>query len=133
MGAIEPDWGALLWFALFWGAACLAFLAVAGMFPLRSRPESARTAGGAFLIGWNALLLLALAIGTLAFGYAKLRWTSLIVAGGLIVLFAPGLFEAWPAAWRDGRTGLVVVLALQVLALGLLFVVFAPDLRDVLS
>ena len=133
MDAIEPNWGALLWFALFWGAACLAFLTVAGMFPLRSRPEGARNAGGAFLIGWNALLLVALALGTLAFGYARLRWTSLIVVGGLVVLFAPGLFETWPAAWRDGRTGLVLVLALQIVALGLLFVVAAPDLRGALS
>ena len=133
MGAIEPNWGALLWFALFWGAACLAFLTLAGMFPLGSRPESAKTAGGAFLIGWNALLLVALAVGTVAFGYAALRWTSLVVVGGLIVLFAPGLFQAWPAAWRDGRPGLAVILALQVVALGLLFLVGADDLRAALS
>lgn len=128
MAAIEPNWGALLWFALFWGAACLAFLTLAGMFPLGSRPDEVRTVPGSLLIGWNALLLVALVIATVLFGYAHLRWTSLVVVGGLVVLFAPGLFEAWPSSWRDGLSGLVLVTLVQAAALGLLFVVSAPAL-----
>jgi hypothetical protein len=36
------------------------------------------------------------------------------------VLFAPGLFEAWPSSWRDGNTGLVVLVGVQALAIAAL-------------
>ena len=39
MAAIEPNWISLLWFAAFATICMVAFLVVAGMFPLRSRPE----------------------------------------------------------------------------------------------
>jgi hypothetical protein len=120
MAAIEPNWPSLLWFCLFWCAACVAFLVVAGMLPLRSRPEGARSRGGAALVVWNALLLAVLAAATAFYGYTELRWTSVIVAGGLIVLFAPALFQAWPATSRDGTLGLGLLLTVQALALGLL-------------
>jgi hypothetical protein len=43
MNAIEPNWISLLWFAAFATLCTIAFLLVAGMFPLRSRPASARS------------------------------------------------------------------------------------------
>jgi hypothetical protein len=42
------------------------------------------------------------------------------VVAGLVVLFAPGLFEIWPARLRDGRTGLVALIGIQILALAVL-------------
>jgi hypothetical protein len=128
MHLIEPNWPSLLWFCLFWGACCVAFLVVAGMLPLSRRPDDARRRGGAVLVLWNALLLAALAAGTWWFGAAELRWTSLVVFGGLVFLFAPALFEVWPAAWRDGRTGLAALLGGQALALALLYGVSGADL-----
>ncbi len=113
MAAIEPNWTALLWFSLFWTASCIAFLCVAGMFPLRARPDDVRSAGGVSLIVGNAVLFLALVAGTVFYGFAELRWTTLIVAGGIIFLFAPDIFQAWPARWRDGRIGLGLLLAVQ--------------------
>jgi hypothetical protein len=96
------------------------------MFPLRSRPDSARSNAATLLVFGNAVLLAVLLMGTAIFGYAELRWSTLIVVAGLVVLFAPGLFEVWPSSLRDGSTGLVVLVGVQVLALATLAKVAGP-------
>jgi hypothetical protein len=127
MNAIEPNWISLLWFAAFATICTVAFLTVAGMFPLRSRPDAARSGTAGLLIVGNAVLLAVLLMGTGFYGYAELRWSSLIVIAGLVVLFAPGLFEVWPSSLRDGKTGLVVLVGVQILALAALAKVAAPS------
>ena len=117
MQAIEPNWVSLLWFAGFATIGTVAFLVVAGMFPLASRPESERSNAATLLIAGNGVLLAALLVGTGFYGYAELRWSTLIVVTGLVVLFAPGLFEVWPAALRDRPGGLLVLVGFQTLAL----------------
>ena len=117
MDAIEPHWISLLFFAALLTVCTLSFLVVAGMFPLRSRPDSLKSNGGLVLVTGNALLLAALSIGTAYFGYSELRWTTLVVVAGLVVLFAPALFEIWPASYRDGSKGLAVMMGVQLLAL----------------
>jgi len=117
MDAIEPNWISLLWFAAFATVCTVAFLVVAGMFPLRSRPESVRSSAATLLVVGNAILLAALLTGTGLYGYTELRWSTLIVVAGLVVLFAPGLFEVWPSSFRDGRIGLIVLVGVQILAL----------------
>ena len=129
MQAIEPNWISLLWFAGFATICTVAFLVVAGMFPLRSRPDSARSGAAMLLIVGNAVLLAALLAGTGLYGYAELRWSSLIVVAGLVVLFAPGLFEVWPSSLRDGSTGLVVLVGVQILALAALAKIGGPGWR----
>ena len=126
MQAIEPNWVSSLWFAGFATICTLAFLVVAGMFPLRARPDSARSSAATLLVGGNAILLAALLVGTGLYGYAELRWSTLVVVAGLVVLFTPGLFEVWPASLRDGRTGLVVLVGVQILALATLAKVAGP-------
>ena len=128
MEAIEPNWVSSLWFAAFATICTVAFLVVAGMFPLRSRPDSARSGGVTLLVVGNATLLAALALGTALYGYTELRWSTLIVVAGLAVLFTPGLFEAFPSSLRDGRTGLVVLVGVQILALAALARVAGPSL-----
>ena len=120
MDAIEPHWVSLLWFAAFATICTVAFLVVAGMFPLRARPDDLRSGAAIWLIAGNAVLLPVLLAGTGLYGYAELRWSSLIVVAGLAVLFAPGLFEIWPAPLRDGRTGLLLLVGVQLLALATL-------------
>jgi hypothetical protein len=120
MAAIEPNWVSLLWFAAFATIGTVAFLVVAGMFPLRSRPEAARSNAATMLVVGNGLLLSALLVGTGLYGYAELKWSTLIVVTGLVVLFAPGLFEVWPSSLRDGQKGLVVLVGVQILALATL-------------
>jgi hypothetical protein len=120
MNAIEPHWISLLWFAACSTVCMLALLTVAGMFPWRSRPEQARSAGATLLIAGNAVLLAALLTATCLYGYSELRLSTLIVVTGLIVLFAPGLFQAWPSSLRDGRGGLMALIGIQVVALAAL-------------
>jgi hypothetical protein len=126
MAAIEPNWVSLIWFAAFATVCMIAFLVVAGMFPFRSRPEAARTGAATLLVIGNGLLLAALLVGTGFYGYAELRWSSLVVVTGLVALFAPGLFEAWPSSLRDGRLGLVVLIGIQMLALATLAKLAGP-------
>jgi hypothetical protein len=128
MEAIEPNWVSSLWFAAFATVCTVAFLVVAGMFPLRSRPDSARSGGVTMLVVGNATLLAALVLGTALYGYTELRWSTLIVVAGLAVLFTPGLFEAFPSSLRDGRTGLIVLVGVQILALAALARVAGPFL-----
>jgi hypothetical protein len=126
MSAIEPHWISLLWFAACATICALAFLVVAGMFPLQSRPDSARADGTMLLIAGNAILLVTLLAATGFYGYVELRWSTLIVVTGLIVLFAPGLFQAWPSSLRDGRIGLATLIAIQALALATFAKIAAP-------
>ena len=131
MDAIEPHWVSLLWFAGFATVGTVAFLMVSGMFPLRSRPDAARSHAATVLAFANAILLVALLAGTAWYGYAELKWSSLIVVTGLVVLFAPGLFEVWPARLRDGPAGLAALIGVQILALAALATVAAPSIATV--
>jgi predicted permease len=128
MNAIEPNWISLIWFAAFATICAVAFLVVAGMFPLRARPDSARSGVATLLVVGNAGLLAALLLGTGLYGYAELRWSTLIVVAGLVALFTPGLFEIFPSSLRDGRTGLIVLVGVQMLALAALATVAGPAL-----
>jgi hypothetical protein len=128
MSAIEPHWVSLLWFAACSTVCMLALLTVAGMFPWRSRPDQAKSAGATLLIAGNAVLLTALLMATCFYGYSELRWSTLIVVTGLIVLFAPGLFQAWPSSLRDGRSGLLALIGIQAVALAALAKVAGPSL-----
>src|SRR6266403_5382140 len=77
MDAIEPHWVSLLWFAGFATVCTVAFLIVSGMFPLRARPDSARSGVAIPLIVGNAVLLAVLSTGTGVYGLAELRWSTL--------------------------------------------------------
>jgi hypothetical protein len=65
-------------------------------------------------------LLAALLGGVALVAHQTLRWTSVVVAGGLIFLFVPSVFEVIPKEWRDSRGGLLILGALQLAALALL-------------
>ena len=123
MASIEPNLLPLLWFALCCTVACVAVLVLAGAFPLASRPDLAGSPGGTALAVGDALLLAVLVAGTAWFGWSHLRWTSLVIAGGSVFLFAPGLFHLWPERWRDGRAGLALLFCLLGVSIAVLQVV----------
>ena len=123
MASVEPNLVPLLWFGLCWTVACVASLVLAGAFPLASRPDLAGSPGGTALAFGDLALLVVLAAGTAWFGFSHLRWTSLVVAGGSVVLFAPGLFHLWPERWRDGRAGLALLFCLLGVSIAVLQVV----------
>lgn len=120
MTAIEPNWLSLIWFAVFATVGGVALLVVAGMFPLSSRPDEAKSSTTTLLVLGNVVLLAALLIGTGLYGYAQLRWTTLVVISGLIFLFAPALIEEWPWRLRGAAIQLTVLVGVQALALAAL-------------
>jgi hypothetical protein len=120
MRMIEPNVPALLWFAIFALVASAGFCVLAGVFPLATRPDLRRIPLGVPLIVVDVLLLLALAGGSIAYGVAHLRWTSLVIVAGLALLFAPTLFNVWPHRLRDRMAGLVILLLVFSASLGLL-------------
>ena len=126
MDAIEPHWISLLWFAAFATVCTLAFLVVAGMFPLRARPMAVKSDIGLLLVIGNAALLAVLSVATGLFGWSQLRWSTLIVVAGLVVLFAPALLEIWPSSFRDDSKGLAALIGIQMLALAALAKIASP-------
>jgi hypothetical protein len=120
LGAIEPDGVALALFAATFAACCLSFFTLTGMFPARTRPLPIAGHLGNLLVLLNLGLLTMLLIGVALFAHETLRWTSVIVAGGLIFLFVPSVFEIVPNGWRDSRGGLALLVALQLGSLALL-------------
>src|ERR1700755_2926696 len=120
LGAIEPNGMALALFTAPFAAGCLSFFTLAGMFPARARPLPVAGHVGNLLVLSNLALLLVLLGGVALFAHETLRWTSAVVAGGLIFLFVPSVFEIIPQTWRDSRSGLLFIGALQLAALTLL-------------
>ncbi|MGB6255515.1 MAG: hypothetical protein WBF62_19915 [Bradyrhizobium sp.] len=120
MHAIEPNGVALALFAATFAACCLSVFTLAGMFPARARPLPVAGHVGSLLVLFNLALLAALLGGVALFAHETLRWTSVVVAGGLIFLFVPSIFEIVPNEWRDSRGGLVFLGALQLASLALL-------------
>ena len=128
MDAIEPHWVSLLWFAGFATVGTLAFLMVSGMFPLRSRPDAAKSNAATVLVLGNAILLAALLAGT--------GFTATPNSNGARWLSSPD----WsccllPACSKYGRrrcgmvrTGLVALVGVQILALAALAKVAGPSI-----
>ena len=120
LSSVEPNGVALALFVATFAAGCLSFFTLAGMFPARARPLPVAGHVGNLLVFSNLALLLALLGGVALFAHETLRWTSVVVAGGLIFLFVPSVFEIIPSEWRDSRGGLLLLGALQLGALALL-------------
>jgi hypothetical protein len=120
LGQIEPNGPALALFTATFAASCLSFFTLAGMFPARARPLPVAGQIGNLLVLVNLALLAALLGGVALVAHQTLRWTSVVVAGGLIFLFVPSVFEVIPNEWRDSRGGLLILGALQLAALALL-------------
>ena len=120
MSMIEPNVVALLWFAIFALVTSAGFYVLAGVFPLATRPDLRRLPFALSLIAVDVLLLVALAGGSIAYGVAHLRWTSLVIVAGLALLFAPALFNLWPHRLRDRMAGLVTLLVVFSASLGVL-------------
>ena len=116
LGAIEPNGVALALFAATFAACCLSFFTLTGMFPARAgrfRSPAIRQ----LLVVLNLALLAMLLAGVALFAHQTLRWTSVVVAGGLIFLFVPSIFEIIPDDWRDSRGGLALLGVLQLASL----------------
>ncbi len=120
MSAVEPNWDGLIMFLVCWGIASSGWLYVSGSLPLRAAPSENRQGLGLALLCAAIGSLLALTVAVLVYGIGALRWTSLIVGGGLIFLLAPFLIQDLPPALKDTRAGLALVLLVSCAALAAL-------------
>lgn len=118
MSVIEPNWPALLLFVPAWLMVCVGLIYLSGNLPVRAAPDTVREGAGPVLVWLNVLAFAGLAIVTIIFAIAQLRWTSTIVGGGFMFLFAPFVVQDLPAGLKDTQTGLVVLLALGLVAMG---------------
>jgi putative effector of murein hydrolase LrgA (UPF0299 family) len=88
------------------------------MYPLKARTEVP-----APLVIASTVLWLALSAGAIAYAFAELRWSSIVIVAGLLLLFVPEPFQAIPERWRNSAAGVAVtglVLAATLLALAAL-------------
>lgn len=111
MAAIEPNWQALLVFLVAWLAGCVGFFFLSGSMPVKAAPPDVQTGFGPALVWANLAALIALLVLTAWFAVAQLRWTSLVVGGGFVFLFAPFIVQDLPRALKDTQAGLVALLA----------------------
>lgn len=117
MNAIEPNWLSLIWFTLFATTGAVAFLVVAGKFPLDVNFGQSKSTLVTGLVFGNTVLVAILLAGAGLYGYTELRWTTLIVVAGLIFLFAPALVEEWRWPLRNPTAELGLLVGVQMLAL----------------
>ena len=117
MSGIEPNIQALAWFVALWSMCCLGFLQLAGLYPLRqpARPQMSNLIVLAATMLWIVTLA-----ATLHFAVTELRWTTIIIVAGVLLLFVPEIFQALPRRFRDGVSGLTISACAFVAALLLL-------------
>ncbi|MFT5507261.1 MAG: hypothetical protein ACI89J_000325 [Hyphomicrobiaceae bacterium] len=122
MAAIEPNWQALLVFLVAWLAGCIGLIYLSGNLPLKAAPETARVGFGPALIWTNLAVLVVLTVLSLGFAVSQLRWTSLIVGGGGVFLFAPFIVQDLPRSLKDTQVGLAVLLGCLLAAVMLVYI-----------
>jgi hypothetical protein len=117
MSAIEPNWPSLLVFLPAWLLGCAGLLYLSGSLPPAAAPVAVRAGFGPALVWLNLAVFVLLCILTLGFALKELRWTTLIIASGVVVLFAPFAVQDLPASLKDTQRGHALLLCLGVLAL----------------
>ena len=121
MAAIEPNWQALLVFLIAWLASCVGFFFLSGTLPVKAAPPAVQTGLGPVLVWVNLATLVVLVVLTAWFAVGQLRWTSLVVGGGFVFLFAPFIVQDLPRALKDTQAGLVALLVCLLAATGLVW------------
>ncbi len=112
MSTIEPNWPQLLVFLPAWLIGCVGFFYLVGNLPVSAAPPPVQTGAGPALVWLNLVVVAALCVTTIVFALMTLRWTTLVVAGGMVFLFAPFIVQDLPRLLRDTRLGLAVLLGL---------------------
>lgn len=129
--AIEPNWIALIVFAAVWSVGCAGLFYLIGILPLNAAPREVRRGAGPVLVLTNVGMVGLLLLSALLFAFAELRWTSLVVAGGMILLFSPFIVQDLPDGLKDNKIGLLVVMILTFA--GLLLLYFSGGIGSVWS
>ena len=76
------------------------------------------------MLVWLCLaLMVAVALASLVMSFESLRWTTMVILGGFVFLFAPFFVQDLPASIKDTQRGLVLVVAVGLVALGAIYAV----------
>jgi len=112
MSNIEPNLTSLIVFAVAWASFCFGVFMIAGMLPIEAALPNVRSRTGVLLLFLDIVLLAAILLQAGLLAHRDLRWTSVVIAGGLVFLSAPFLVQGLPVSIKDGRTGLLFLLIL---------------------
>ena len=120
MSSVEPNMMSVVWFSIAWAVAAAGWFYLAGSLPLSQASDDVRTATGYVLVVTNTALALVATVVALLIAVHELRWTSMVVVGGFLFLFAPFVIQDLPARLRDTRAGMLLLLIVSVGTLGVL-------------
>lgn len=84
---------------------------------MRAAPKDVQAGLGPLLVWLNAVVWAALMVAAIAYAISALHWTTIVVAGGFVFLFAPFVVQDLPDRLRDTRLGLNVLLCALAAAL----------------
>ena len=123
MSAVEPNWPMALMLAGTWLVGCAGLLLVFGPLPLSAAPEAVRRGAGPVLVVAGLAVMAAVALSTVMLAADALRWTTSVVLGGFVFLFAPFAVQDLPASIKDSQRGLALVVVAGVGVLAALYAV----------
>lgn len=86
---------------------CALGLTAASMFPAEHRPPALSTLSGTLGLYLAIAVGAALAVQVVWFGAVALPWYFAVIAGGVVLLFAPALHQVLPGPLRDGAAGIL--------------------------
>lgn len=86
---------------------CAFGLTAAAMFPAEHRPPALRTGWGTLGLYLAVLVAATVAVQVVWFAAAALAWYFAVIAGGIVLLFAPALHQILPGPLRDGAAGIL--------------------------
>jgi hypothetical protein len=121
MATVEPNWPMALMLAGTWLVGCSGLLFLAGHLPLRSAPLAVRHGAGPALVWLGVGVMAAVAVATVWLAAEELRWTTTVVLGGFVFLFAPFFIQDLPVSIKETQSGLALVMAIGVVALGAIY------------
>lgn len=123
MSGVEPNWVMAIMLAGTWLIGCAGLLFVFGHLPLSAAPETVQRGAGPVLVWAGVAVMAGIAIGTVVMAADALRWTTSVVLGGFVFLFAPFLVQDLPASIKETQGGLALVVGAGVGVLAAMYAV----------
>jgi hypothetical protein len=121
MSAVEPNWAMAIMLAGTWLVGCAGLLFLFGHLPLSAAPAPMKRGVGPALIVAGLAVMAGVLMATVLMAADALRWTTSIVLGGFVFLFAPFLVQDLPASIKETQGGLALVVAAGALVLAAMY------------
>jgi len=110
-------WLGTLWFAALILVIALYALSASGQFPKEHRAFSLASGLGKFMLFGSILLTLLCFAGAVSIAWMKLPWYATVIGGGISLLIAPLILQAFPDSFVDGRSSLLTFSGVAILLL----------------